>query len=335
MKVKINGQWVDMAVPAIDTLPIGIRVGFCGTKVPDGWLECNGAIVSRTTYKELFEVIGTAYGVGDGSTTFGLPNYNGRVGVGLDTDDTDFDTIGKIGGSKNHTHKLTIGESAYYSTNLSEGGYGVYIRDEDGTVNKTKAGELLPSHSSMKNTAVAGVHTSFTSDGYAVESTGSTFLSSNLSPYIVEKEIIKAYKTTPVMAKVVQDLDTDSTTNVPSVNAVKEIINSELSSGDELILTKSDSIETVGFACVRDKNTVNAVFRFHVMADIDNGVEIASFNVPGPMVDGLSTTIRSASEGYVSSLNITNTPQFNLSINAAGLLQKGSWYNMSVTYLYK
>lgn len=41
--------------------------------VPDGWLECNGQAVSRTTYSELFNLIGTTYGVGDGSTTFNLP----------------------------------------------------------------------------------------------------------------------------------------------------------------------------------------------------------------------------------------------------------------------
>lgn len=46
--------------------------------VPDGWLLCNGAAVSRTTYANLFAVIGTKYGSGDGSTTFNLPNLSGR-----------------------------------------------------------------------------------------------------------------------------------------------------------------------------------------------------------------------------------------------------------------
>lgn len=44
--------------------------------VPTGWLSCDGSAVSRTTYAKLFSVIGTTYGVGDGSTTFNLPNYN-------------------------------------------------------------------------------------------------------------------------------------------------------------------------------------------------------------------------------------------------------------------
>lgn len=46
--------------------------------VPDGWLLCNGAAVSRTTYANLFAVIGTTYGTGDGVATFSLPNLAGR-----------------------------------------------------------------------------------------------------------------------------------------------------------------------------------------------------------------------------------------------------------------
>lgn len=46
--------------------------------IPAGWLECNGAAVSRTTYAELFGVLGTSYGPGDGATTFNLPDYRGK-----------------------------------------------------------------------------------------------------------------------------------------------------------------------------------------------------------------------------------------------------------------
>jgi microcystin-dependent protein len=49
-----------------------------------GWLLCNGSAVSRTTYASLFDAIGTAYGAGDGSTTFNLPDLRGRVPVGVD-----------------------------------------------------------------------------------------------------------------------------------------------------------------------------------------------------------------------------------------------------------
>lgn len=59
--------------------PPGMFGLFHATDVPEGWLLCNGATVSRTTYSRLFAKIGTKYGAGDGSTTFGLPNLDGRV----------------------------------------------------------------------------------------------------------------------------------------------------------------------------------------------------------------------------------------------------------------
>lgn len=45
---------------------------------PEGWLVCDGSAVSRTLYKDLFDIIGTAYGAGDGTTTFNLPNFSGK-----------------------------------------------------------------------------------------------------------------------------------------------------------------------------------------------------------------------------------------------------------------
>lgn len=59
--------------------PPGMFAFFHATDVPEGWLLCNGAAVSRTTYARLFAKIGTKYGTGNGSTTFNLPNLNDRV----------------------------------------------------------------------------------------------------------------------------------------------------------------------------------------------------------------------------------------------------------------
>ena len=61
---------------------VGMIADFAGPTPPSGWLACDGRTVSRTTYSKLFAVIGTYWGAGDGSTTFGLPNMNGRSGVG-------------------------------------------------------------------------------------------------------------------------------------------------------------------------------------------------------------------------------------------------------------
>lgn len=67
----------------------GMIFAFAGNTIPSGYLACNGAAVSRTTYANLFDVIGTTYGIGDGSTTFNLPNlennsfmeFSGTVGT--------------------------------------------------------------------------------------------------------------------------------------------------------------------------------------------------------------------------------------------------------------
>ena len=89
-----------------DNFPIGSIVGFAGASVPNNWLIADGSEVSRETYSELFEVIGTYYGEGDGTTTFNLPDRRGKVGVGLLVTDEDFNILGNIGGSKTHTQTL-------------------------------------------------------------------------------------------------------------------------------------------------------------------------------------------------------------------------------------
>lgn len=64
--------------------PIGAVISFAGSAAPSGWLFCAGQAISRTQYSSLFSVIGTAYGSGNGSTTFNLPDLRGRVEVGKD-----------------------------------------------------------------------------------------------------------------------------------------------------------------------------------------------------------------------------------------------------------
>ena len=71
------------AAPALNALvPAGVYLPFGGATAPTGWLSCDGSAVSRTTYAALFAAIGTAYGTGDGSTTFNLPNMANRIPVG-------------------------------------------------------------------------------------------------------------------------------------------------------------------------------------------------------------------------------------------------------------
>ena len=85
------------------TVPTGGVMSYIAATAPTGWLLCDGAAVSRTTYADLFTVISTTYGVGNGTTTFNVPNLKGRVPVGLDSTQTEFDALAETGGAKTHT----------------------------------------------------------------------------------------------------------------------------------------------------------------------------------------------------------------------------------------
>jgi microcystin-dependent protein len=91
-------------------LPIGAVIPYAAATAPSGWLLCFGQNVSRTTYSDLFDAISTVFGVGDGSTTFGLPDLRGRGVAGEDdmggtsanrlTTPLNGDTFGAVGGAE-------------------------------------------------------------------------------------------------------------------------------------------------------------------------------------------------------------------------------------------
>ena len=65
--------------------PVGTILPWSQATAPSGFLKCDGSAISRATYSDLFDVIGTSYGVGDGSTTFNLPDLTSRSIVGANT----------------------------------------------------------------------------------------------------------------------------------------------------------------------------------------------------------------------------------------------------------
>jgi microcystin-dependent protein len=87
--------------------PVGKIEAFATLTVPDGFLACDGSAVSRTTYAELYKAIGDSWGAGDGVTTFNVPNLLGRVLVGYDPAQPEFDALGELGGAKTHTLSIT------------------------------------------------------------------------------------------------------------------------------------------------------------------------------------------------------------------------------------
>lgn len=102
-----NGTKFAPTAPSSASMPTGSITMWSTATAPTDWLLCDGSAVSRTTYATLFGVISTTYGTGDGSTTFNLPNLKGRIPVGLDSTQTEFDALGETGGAKTHTLTTT------------------------------------------------------------------------------------------------------------------------------------------------------------------------------------------------------------------------------------
>ena len=99
------------------TNPAGAILPYAGASAPSGYLLCDGSAVSRTTYAALFTVIGTTYGVGDGSTTFNLPDLRTRIPGGYKSGDANFGTLGTTVGE--HTHVLTVNEIPAHNHDIS------------------------------------------------------------------------------------------------------------------------------------------------------------------------------------------------------------------------
>jgi len=100
--------WQQLAgVPVDPGVPVGTVITWVATTAPNGavWLECNGALISRSIYSQLFSVLGTEYGGGDGSTTFNLPDFRGMYLAGLPTAGG---SLASPTGNINHQTTLTM-----------------------------------------------------------------------------------------------------------------------------------------------------------------------------------------------------------------------------------
>jgi microcystin-dependent protein len=148
-------------------VPAGVITQFGGSTAPAGWKLCDGTAYSRTvTYNALFDAIGITYGGGDGSTTFNVPNLKGRIPVGLDSTQSEFDTLGETGGVKEVT--LTTAQIP----NHSHAGQIVFGGGSGSTgVRADGIGSSQPDTGGVNGTT-GGAHT-------------------NLQPYIVVNYIIK------------------------------------------------------------------------------------------------------------------------------------------------
>ncbi len=143
--VTLSTGWVDLptASGASAVLPSGSIVSYGGTAAPTGWLICNGAAVSRSVYSLLFNAIGTAYGAGDGSTTFNVPDLQGRVPVGYAASGghTDVSVLGNNDGValayRRPKHRHTVNPSGFTGW---KSGSSINQSGDSGTANAVTTG---------------------------------------------------------------------------------------------------------------------------------------------------------------------------------------------------
>lgn len=196
-----------------DTLPIGSIQEWPSNIIPNNWLLCNGQAVSRTDYAELFVVLGTTYGAGDGSTTFNLPNFKGRVGVGKDDNDSDFNALGKTAGEKTHVLTTTEMPQHCHGENfITKYGYQYSLVSNNGE-GEEKNGYLPELEGTEVN-----------KNQVLTNEAGGSQAHNNLQPHIVTNYIIKAHQSAGIVAEVIQKDGEATAENVYSAEAINKII---------------------------------------------------------------------------------------------------------------
>ena len=151
-------------------VPPGTMCAFGRNTAPAGWLECDGTAVSRATYAALFVVVGTTYGVGDGSTTFNLPDARGRVlrgwdhGAGRDParafgsaqDDALQNITGSFGATSSDVTSIADGTGAFVHNGPTSAQLGADAKAPEAgfTFDASRVVKTDPNETRMKNLAV-------------------------------------------------------------------------------------------------------------------------------------------------------------------------------------
>lgn len=160
----------------VGTVPTGVVLPFAGSTPPTGYLLCDGAAVSRGAYGPLFSVIGTAFGAGDGVSTFNLPDLRGRVAVGVGQGaGLSSRAAGATGGEE--THALSVTEMPEHA---HEHQYA-YTGDDN-----------TMWHANQQAAVAAGAdNPTISSGGGAVRPAGGGAAHENMPPFLALNQIIK------------------------------------------------------------------------------------------------------------------------------------------------
>lgn len=202
-----NGKRID---GCSDTLPIGTVQPFLGLNPPKGYLVCQGQLVSKTIYPELYEICGDSFGTST-STHFYLPDLRGKTITGYKEGDKLFGTLGGLLGSTTHTHStgnhtLTINEMPSHSHNAKN----FIINSEDPTTIYFNPSGSSVFQSGNDNSRVGST------GGSQAHNHGDTGSAWSLQPSMNLNWIVKAAMLIPDYFIVENTLDSDSTSNALS-----------------------------------------------------------------------------------------------------------------------
>jgi microcystin-dependent protein len=165
----------------IDPTPIGTLAMFAGPGVPSKWLTCTGDAISRTTYADLFDVIGTTWGNGDGTTTFNIPNLKDRIPMGVlgsivpDVADTAGASTHTLTTSEMPTHNHAVTDPGHVHRERQFAGANSFIAGVAGGANGT-----IPNGTNTTNTAA--LNTGSGTTGITIDNAGSGNPHSILNP---------------------------------------------------------------------------------------------------------------------------------------------------------
>lgn len=206
---------------------VGNIIAFIGSTIPEGYLNCDGSAVSRSEYQELFNVIGTTYGSGDGSSTFNVPNLMGRVALCTSSAHSTGTTGGEV------SHELSSTETPTHSHVIPEHTHGNNIAAKTPELSHNVTQPLLSyskistasykfaSGSAGQIRTTASTSASMTSNGditvddhpsaacsitggiidcpsMNTSSVGGNNAHNNMMPYMAVKYLIKAYNPVPI-----------------------------------------------------------------------------------------------------------------------------------------
>lgn len=172
-------------------VPVGAVVDYWGATPPEGYLFAAGQEVSRSTYAALFAVIGTAAGAGNGTTTFNLPDYRGRVGAGRESMATPATTrlntlssssLGASGGAQTHT--LNSAQMPTHSHTVTDPGHSHTYGAVTTSGSTGGVGEPRAEPSGLASTSTA-------STGITIANAGSGEAHNNVQPTIITNKIIR------------------------------------------------------------------------------------------------------------------------------------------------